>query len=75
METQNIQEMEKQYPDEWLAFEVLEVDNLNRAVKGRLLAHSPSRKALYEFLGKNLPKHWYVTFTGPRPKKGMVSVL
>ena len=75
MESQDIKEVEKQYKDEWLAFEVYEVDELNRASKGKLLAHSPSRAALWEFIMKIPSKHTYVTYTGPRPKKGMVSVL
>jgi len=42
METADIPQLEKQYPDEWLLFEVYEVDKLNRPTKGKLLAHSPS---------------------------------
>lgn len=75
MESQIIKEVEKQYPDEWVAFEVHEVDAMNRAVKGRLLAHSPSRAALYEFLLRQPSADTYVTFTGLRPKKGMHVVL
>jgi hypothetical protein len=71
----NIKEIEKQFPDEWLAFEVLETDQLNRVVRGRLLAHSPNRKAVYEYLSQHPCSDWYVTFTGPRPKKGMHVVL
>lgn len=75
MKNQNIKEIERQYTDEWLLFEVYETDEMNRPVKGRLLAHSPSRAALYEFLSKHPCAHFYVTFTGARPKKGMVAVL
>ncbi|MFQ5628685.1 MAG: hypothetical protein ACE5I1_07990 [bacterium] len=38
MESQNIKDVEKLYPDELLAFEVHEVDKMNRAVNGKLLA-------------------------------------
>ena len=71
MENLNIQEIEKEYPDEWLAFEVIETNGMNHVVRGRLLAHSPSRKALYEYLNQHPCRDCYVTFTGPRPKKGM----
>jgi hypothetical protein len=75
MKTLDIPQVEKQYPDEWLLFEVYEIDELNRPAKGKLLAHSPSHAAVYEFLHKIGCPHWYVTYTGERPKKGMAVVL
>jgi len=75
MEVVDILEIEKQYEDEWLLFEVYEVDEMNRPIKGRLLAHSPSRAALDEYWDKIEVKLPYVTYTGQRPRKGMVSVL
>jgi len=75
MDSQNIKEVEKQYPDEWLAFEVHEVDKMNHAVKGKLLAHSPSRKAVYDYLLKHPCEHSYVVFAGQRLPKGMHVVL
>lgn len=72
----DILEIEKQYPDEWLLFEVYEIDKQGRPIKGRLLAHSPSRAALDEYWDK-IPHchHSYVTYTGERPKRGMAVVL
>jgi hypothetical protein len=75
MENQNIKEIEKHYPDEWLAFEVYEVDELKRAAKGKLLAHSTSRAAVFEVLSTHPCQRWYVTFAGQRPQKGMHVVL
>ena len=72
---EDILEIEKQYPDEWLLFEVYEVDEQGRPTKGKLLAHSPSRSALHEFLRENPCHHWYATYTGERPRKKMEIVL
>ena len=75
MEAVDIPEVEKQYQDEWLLFEVYEVDKQGRPIKGKLLAHSPSLAALEEFSHKIQCHHSYVTYTGDRPKKGMAVVL
>jgi len=75
MDSQNIKEIEKQYPDEWLAFEVHEVDKMKYAVKGKLLAHSPSRSVVYEVLSKHPCEHFYVVYTGQKPQKNMHVVL
>jgi len=75
VKNENIPEIEKQYPDEWLLFEVYETDNSNRPTRGKLLAHSPSRTALDEYWDKIEVKFPYVVWTGPKPKKGFVSVL
>lgn len=75
MEAADIPEIQKQYQDEWLLFEVYETDSLNRPTKGRLLAHSPSRAALDEYWDKLEVKLAYVTYTGQRPRKGLEVVL
>jgi len=75
MENLDVLEIEKQYQDEWLLFEVYEVDEQGRPVKGKLLAHSPSRATLDEFSSKIRCHHSYVTYTGDRPRKGMAVVL
>jgi len=75
METDDILQMEKQYQDEWLLFEVYETNEVGHAIKGKLLAHSPSRAALDEFSAKIRCHHWYITYTGDVPKKGMEVVL
>ena len=65
----DVLEIEKQYPDEWLLFEVFEVDKSGRPIKGKLLAHSPSRAALDEFSHKIHCHGRYITYTGEKPKK------
>ena len=75
MKTDDILQIEERYPDEWLLFEVYETDELGRPARGNLRAHSPSRAALYEFLHKIEVKLPYVTYSGPRPRKGMAAVL
>jgi hypothetical protein len=72
---EDILEIEKQYPDEWLLFEVYEVDEQGRPIKGKLLAHSPSRAALDEFSSKIQCHDGYITYTGEKPKRGMAVVL
>ena len=71
----NIPEIEKQYPDEWLLFEVYELDELSRPIEGRLLAHSPNRDALDEYWSNTEVKFPYVAWSGSKPKKGYISIL
>lgn len=47
-ENLNIAEVIKQHPDQWLLFEVLEADELDRPIQGRLLYHGKSRAELHE---------------------------
>jgi len=78
MESLDIPQMEKQYPDEWLLFEVYEVDKQGHPIKGKLLAHSPSRAAVHEFMVKKTAGvyfHTYLIYTGSKPKKDMAVVL
>jgi len=77
MEIQNIEKVIGQYKDknEWLAFDVFETDAQNHPIKGKLIAHSPSRDALWEFVNKHECKHFYVTYTGKRPKEGIIPIL
>ena len=77
MEIVNIPEIEKRYKDEWLLFEVSETDLSNRPVKGKLVAHSRSRAPVHEIMRKHpcLYPHTYLTYRGPKPKRGIVSIL
>ena len=77
METDDILQMEKQIQDEWLLFEVYETDEQGRPIRGKLLAHSPSRAALDEYWERHIQRcdHSYVVYTGDRPRKGMEVVL
>ncbi|MDI6794582.1 MAG: hypothetical protein QME81_17225 [bacterium] len=65
----NIPEVEKQYQDEWLLFEVLEVDEKHQPIKGKLLLHSKDRGKIHKKAVEYKCKHDYVTYTGdPIPK-------
>lgn len=70
-----IPEAMMQFPNEWVAFEVLEMDNLNRAYKGRLISHSPNRDEVWNVLRKSRPYHGYVVFAGEIPPKGLHFIL
>ncbi|MFA0749871.1 MAG: hypothetical protein SLRJCFUN_000274 [Candidatus Fervidibacter sp.] len=59
-----IPEAEKQYPDEWLLFEIVELDEHGSPLRGRLLAHSPDRSVIDEVLLKTRPTRFYIVWTG-----------
>ena len=70
-----IPEAIKQFQDEWVGFEVFEVDERNRAYKGRLITHSTKRKEVWAAVNKLNPPHAFVRFTGDIPPKGMKVVI
>lgn len=74
IETGTIAELERNYPDEWILVDILELEE-NEPKTGKLLAHSPSRDALYEYAMKIDIKFPLVEWTGRCPKKGYVSIL
>jgi hypothetical protein len=59
-----IAEESKQYVDEWLLFEVTELDDRQLPAKGRLLCHDKSRDEIHEVAMKNLGKDLMTAFTG-----------
>jgi hypothetical protein len=71
----NIKECEKLYPDEWLLFEVVEVDEMNRPLKGRLLAHSKDRDEVHKVAMDVKPKIGYTTYSGELIPKDMAVAL
>jgi len=73
--SESISKIKKCYQNEWLLFDVSKIDKQNRPLQGKLLAHSVSRNAVYEAWSKIKVKLPYFTYTGRRPKKGIVSVL
>lgn len=46
MKELTIPEIEKKYKDEWLLFEVEEEGKMCNPIRGKLVAHSPSRAAI-----------------------------
>ena len=68
-EIATVEEIEKKYKDEWVIIEVLEENELEEPIKGKLLAHSKSRDEIYDLL-KDKSGDISVFFTGEIPKKG-----
>jgi len=61
-------EIEKLYPNEWLLFEVVETDEQNQPIKGRLLAHNPDHDAVVRVLLEADCAHTYHYYNGePMP--------
>ena len=69
-----IPQIKKQYPNEWLLIKVDAYDQKTlQPLKGRLIAHSPSREAIYKRLitTKGLTT---IEFSGP-PEKDTVFIF
>ena len=71
----DIAEETKKYKDEWLLFDVVEVDELDRPVKGQLLCHSESRDEIHEVAMRHRDKDLKITFVGERVPAGGYAVL
>lgn len=74
-EAVDIEETVKQYKDEWLLFEVLETDDLDRPTKGRLLCHSKSRDEIHEVAMRLRPKEAMTVFTGDPVPPDIIVIL
>ena len=70
-----IAEESKKHADEWLLFEVTELDEHQCPVKGRLLCHSKSRDEIHEVAMRNFGKDLMTTFTGEPVPPDMYVVL
>ena len=71
----DIEAESKRHPDEWVLFEVTEVDASDKPVKGRLLCHSKSRDDLHVEAMKARDRHTYAFFAGDPVPPDMVVVL
>ncbi len=65
----------RRHPDEWVLFEVTEVDANDQPVKGRLLCHNKSRDVLHVEAMKARDRHTYAFFAGDPVPPDMVVVL
>ena len=65
-----VEELKKQYKDEWVLVEVLRVDELGQPVEVNLIAHSKNRDDVYEALRKTKATDVATFYTGEIPKKG-----
>ena len=71
----DIAEAAEGHKDEWVLFEVTEVDQLDQPVKGRLLFHGGSWSELHTEAMKVREMDTYAFFAGPAVPPGMVVVL
>ena len=65
-----IEELKKQYKDEWVLLEVIKVDELGQPIEVNLISHSKNRDDIYEALKKTKVKDVATFYTGEIPKKG-----
>jgi len=55
MRSETIQTIKKRYRREWLLIAVDKIDKSLAPVRGKLIAHSPKRKEIYQTLLKSRP--------------------
>ncbi len=71
----DIAEEAERYKDEWLLFDVTEMDENELPVKGRLLYHCKDRHEVDREDMKYLDRLTYVFFTGEAAPPDMILVL
>ena len=74
-EVVDIAEEAERHKDEWLLFEVTEMDEIDQPVKGRLLYHCKSRSEVHREEMKYLDLETYAFFTGPPAPPDMILAL
>jgi len=65
----------ERHKDEWLLFEITEVNEIDVPVKGRLLFHGESRDELHHVSMEHPEVVTYAFFTGPLVPPNMEVVL
>jgi len=60
----NIAEEREKYRDEWLLFEVVELDERQWPVRGRLLCHSKSRDEIHGVAMQHRDRELQTLYTG-----------
>ena len=71
----DISTAEGQYNDEWLLFEVVEADDRNQPLRGRLICHDRDREVVHQ---KDLETRFpfaYITYAGPVLPEGVEAAL
>lgn len=71
----DIAEVEKQFRDEWLLFEVLETDSQDQPIRGRLICHHQDRDYIHKIDMETRFPYAYITYTGPVIPEGTVAIL
>lgn len=67
---QTVEEMFAQHPDEWIFFEVVEVDSSGWPTKGILIAHHPDRAVVDEIALQTDVQHSATFYSGPIVSEG-----
>ncbi len=75
IEPVDISEEAEHHKDEWLLFEITEMDEIEQPVKGRLLYHCKSRAEVHREEMKYLDLFTYAFFTGPAAPPDMILAL
>mgnify|MGYP001611432774 CR=1 FL=1 len=65
-----IEELKKQYKDEWVLVEILKDDEVGKPAEVVLISHSKNRDDTYDAMVKNKKKYTYHFYTGEIPEKG-----
>lgn len=64
---QNIKDIRKRFPREWILLANYKFDKVNRLSKGAMLAHSKKRDDIYRLL-MEYKEPLAIDYTGPIPK-------
>jgi hypothetical protein len=67
---QTVEEMLAQYPDEWIFFEVVEVNEYEWPTKGILIAHHPDRQVVDEIALQTEVQYSATFYSGPIVPEG-----
>ncbi len=65
-----IEEVKKEYSNEWVLVEVLEEDEIGNPTEVKVLAHSKVKSEIYEVMKNSVDKYTYHFYTGEIPKEG-----
>lgn len=74
-ETLDIAEETARYEDEWLLFEVVETDEVDQPIRGRLLCHDRNRHVIHEEAMKHPDLPLQFKFTGDAFPPDVVVIL
>jgi hypothetical protein len=64
-----LEEIQQQFPQEWVLIEFTELDEDLKVVDGQVIAHSPSKENIYKKLLEVKSENIAIEFTGEMPKE------
>ena len=71
----DIAEESRRYENEWLLFEVVETDDHDRPIRGRLLARSKRRDEINEAAVKHMGLDLQTIYTGDPVPRDVIPIL